>query len=161
QRMEYKPSIGSIVFGFIFLLVGLGVSGFFFSNDVSLFLLLFGFAFAAVGFFIIKSALNPIVFDKTVGFFWKGRKTPSMVADISELKVATKLDDIYGIQVIKEYIRSSNKGKDTSYYSYEINLILNSGERLNVVDYGNANAILKDASRISKFLNTPVLVEPN
>ncbi len=160
QRMEYKASVGSIVFGFIFLLVGLGVSSIFFFEGFSIFLLLFGVAFAVVGVFILKSALNPIVFDKSEGFFWKGKKTPSMMADINELKVATKLDEIYGLQVIKEYVKSSNKGRDTSYYSYEINLILISGERLNVVDYGNANAILEDASRISKFLNTPVLVEP-
>ncbi len=159
QRMEYKASVGSIILGFIFLLVGLGVSSIVFFDGFSIFLLLFGVAFATVGVFILKSALNPIVFDKTEGYFWKGKKTPSMVSDINELKVATKLDDIYGIQVIKEYIKSSSKGKDTSYYSYEINLILNSGERLNVVDYGNANAILEDASRISKFLNKPILTQ--
>ncbi len=161
QRIEYKASVGSIIFGSIFLLVGLGVSSTSFLEGFSIFLFIFGLAFAIVGVFILKSALNQIVFDKTEGFFWKGKKTPSMVADISELKVATKLDEIYGLQVIKEYVKSrSDKGRDTSYYSYEINLILNSGERLNVVDYGNANAILEDASKISKFLNKPVLVEP-
>lgn len=160
QRMEYKASVGNIIFGSIFLLAGIGISSIIFFQVFSIWLLLFGLVFAAVGVFILKSALNPIVFDKSEGFFWKGKKTPSMVADINELKVAAKLEDIYGLQVIKEYVKSSNKGRDTSYYSYEINLILNSGERLNVVDYGNANAILEDASKISKFLKKPVLVVP-
>lgn len=160
QRMEYKASVGNIIFGSIFLLAGIGISSIVFFQMFSIWLLLFGLVFLAAGVFILKSALNPIVFDKSEGFFWKGKKTPSMVADINELKVAAKLEDIYGLQVIKEYVKSSNKGRDTSYYSYEINLILNSGERLNVVDYGNANAILEDASKISKFLNKPVLVAP-
>jgi len=161
QRLEYKPTIGSILFGAVFLILGVGLSSIYFLEEgVSFWLVMLGLAFAIAGFFILKYVFIPVVFDKTEGYFWKGKKTPSMVAYISELKVATKLDEIYGIQVIKEYIKSSSKGKDTSYYSYEINLILNSGERLNVVDYGNANAILKDASRISKFLNKPVLVEP-
>ncbi len=160
QRMEYKASVGNIIFGSIFLLAGIGISSIIFFQVFSIWLLLFGLVFAAVGVFILKSALNPIVFDKSEGFFWKGKKTPSMIADINELKVAAKLEDIYGLQVIKEYVKSSNKGRDTSYYSYEINLILNSGERLNVVDYGNANAILEDASKISKFLKKPVLVAP-
>ncbi len=160
QRMEYKASVGNIVFGSIFLLAGLGISSIVVFQVFSVWLLLFGLVFTAAGVFILKSALNPIIFDKSEGFFWKGKKAPSMVADISELKVAAKLEDIHGLQVIKEHVKSSSKGRDTSYYSYEINLILISGERLNVVDYGNANSILEDTSKISKFLNVPVLVEP-
>ncbi len=161
QRLEYKASVGSILFGSFFILTGLGVSSLFFFQDVPYWISLVGIAFVAAGAFILMSAFKPIVFDKSEGYFWKGKKTPSMVADLSELNVATKLDDIDGIQVIKEYVKSSssNKGQNNSYYSYEINLILNSGTRLNVVDYGNAKSILEDASRISKFLNKPIMTQ--
>ncbi len=160
QRVEYKASVGSILFGGLFALVGSGITIAFFVLGASFFLLLFGLVFEGVGVFVLKQALTPIVFDKSEGYFWKGRKSPHQVSDISEIKVAAKIDDIYGIQVIKEYVRStSDKGRDTSYYSYEINLILSSGERLNVVDYGNANAILQDASKLSKFLGKPIVTQ--
>lgn len=160
QRMEYKGAIRFVLFGLLFVIVGLGLTAFVFMEGVSFWIVLFGLVFAGPGAYIIKIALTPIVFDKTEGFFWKGKVSPRQASDISEIKTIAELEKIYGIQVIKEYVKSSNKGRDTSYYSYEINLILNSGERLNVVDYGNANSILQDASTLSRFLNKPVLAEP-
>lgn len=81
-----------------------------------------------------------------------------MVVNIDDIKTIVKLDEIFGIQVIKEYIESKDsKGHKSSYYSYEINLVLMSGKRLNVVDYGNAKSILEDASQLSKFLGVRVL----
>ena len=156
-RMEYKASVGFFLFGAIFGIGGLGISSLVFFDDVSLWIVLLGVVFAGTGGYILKLALEPIVFDKSQGYFWKGKKSPREASDLSDLKTVAKLDDIFGLQVIKEYVKSSNKGRDTSYYSYEINLVLNSGERLNVVDYGNANSILQDASRLSNFLNIKVL----
>ena len=160
-RMEYKASIGSIVFGSVFVIAGIGIFSINFFDAFNFWIALFGVVFAGAGGYLLKKVLEPIVFDKSLGFFWKGKTSPRQANDITEIKTVANLDDVHGIQVIKEYVKSrSSKGRDTSYYSYEINLILNSGERLNVVDYGNANSILRDASTLSTFLNKPVLVEP-
>ena len=158
-RLEYKASLGYKLFAGIFLLIGILIPVVMIMNEgVPIFVGLFGLLFLGAGVFIVNSALKPIVFDKSMGYFWKGKKDPHMVANISDIKTITKLDEIYGIQVIKEYVKSKNsKGHDSSYYSYEINLVLTSGERLNVVDYGNATSILQDASQLSKFLNVRVL----
>ncbi len=160
MRMEYKPGIGIILLGVLFVVVGLGVSSFVFLEETSFMIFFLGLVFLAPGVFVIYSAFKPIVFDKTEGYFWKGKTAPSQVADINELKTVAKLDDIYGIQVVKEYVRSSNDGKNTSYYSYEINLVLQNGQRINVIDYGHATSILQDASRLAKFINKPVLSPP-
>lgn len=156
-RIEYKASVGSIVFGSIFVMAGFGIFSINFFNEVNFWIALFGVVFASAGGYMLKTVFEPIVFDKSLGYFWKGKKSPRQATDISEIKTVAKLDDIYGIQVIKEHVKSSSKGKDTSYYSYEINLILNSGDRINVVDYGNADSILQDASKLSKFLSIKIL----
>lgn len=158
-RLEYKASFGYKLFAGIFLMIGMIIPVVMIMNEgVPIFVGFFGLIFLGAGGFIVNSVLKPIVFDKSMGYFWKGKKDPHMVANSSDIKTIAKLDEIYGIQVIKEYVKSKNsKGHDSSYYSYEINLVLNSGKRLNVVDYGNATSILQDASALSKFLEVRVL----
>jgi hypothetical protein len=158
-RLEYKASLGYKLFAGIFLMIGIIIPIVMMMNEgVPIFVGLFGLLFLGAGAFIYKTAMKPIVFDKSMGYFWKGKKDPHMVVNIDDIKTVAKLDEIYGIQVIKEYVKSKDsKGHDSSYYSYEINLILNSGKRLNVVDCGNATSILQDASQLSKFLDVRVL----
>jgi hypothetical protein len=56
------------------------------------------------------------------------------------------------LQLIREYISSAK----SSYYSYEINLVIEEGKRVNVVDHGNLEQIRKDAGTLSRFLGCPV-----
>ncbi len=161
QQIQYKATTGYKLFVLLFSIFGLGISSIILIEGVPIFVGLIGLVFFSIGINLSNSALTPIVFDKSVGYFWKGRKNPRSVVNMDDIKTVAKLDDVYGIQVIKEYVKSTDsKGNGHSYYSYEINLVLNSGERLNVVDYGNANSILQDASKLSKFLNKRVLMAP-
>ena len=66
-----------------------------------------------------------------------------------------KIKDIKNIQVIKERVRTKN----SSFYSYEINLVLKKGERLNVVDHGNLKEIKRQAQELSVFLGKKILGE--
>jgi hypothetical protein len=47
-------------------------------------------------------------------------------------------------------------GSKNSYHSYELNLVLNDGSRINVVDHGNLERLRSDASTLSRFLDKPV-----
>ena len=49
-----------------------------------------------------------------------------------------------------------NKSGKRSYYSYELNMVLNGGERINVMDHGNQAALTGDAQRIARLLDVPV-----
>ena len=158
SRIEYKASLGLKLFALIF--AGFGVAAniaFLFGDDIPIFLSLFGLVFLGVGGFIYKKGTKPIVFDKLEGYYWNDKISPSSVVNSSDVNNLVKLDDLVGIQVIKERV----KGDKSSYNSYEINLITNANERINVVDHGNMNSILADASIIAKFLEVPVLEPPN
>ena len=48
------------------------------------------------------------------------------------------------------------RGNKSAYYSYEMNLVLNDGKRLNVVDHGNQAKLREDAQTLATFLNVPV-----
>ncbi|OHB58152.1 MAG: hypothetical protein A2Y12_07765 [Planctomycetes bacterium GWF2_42_9] len=96
---------------------------------------------------------SPIVFDKRNGYFWKGRKSPDNVYNIDQTKTCTKLEKIKTIQLLSEHCTS----KDSSYVSYEINLVLDDGKRINVVDHGKLTRIRSDAEKLSAFLGKPVM----
>ena len=166
QRLEFRATGGMRAFTMLFLLVGLGVMGFavvslrkggaFFSQDV-LFLLLFGVVFALCGGLMLWFALTPIVFDLGLGFYWRNRKRPDRVFDPSTLKNCVPLARIHALQILAERVTSSGgKGRSRNYLSYELNLVLDDGSRLNVVDHGNLDTLQSDAAEISSLLGKPL-----
>ena len=162
NRIVFRSSIGARIFYGVFLLMGLGFAVAFsypqisegtfnFSFD-SFFPILFGFLFAVIGGLLLYFGTKPIVFEKGNGYFWKGRKNPETVYNINDQKNCTKLKEIYALQIISEYVRSNK----SSYYSYELNLVLNDGSRINVIDHGKLDKIREDAEKLSQFLDKSV-----
>ena len=110
--------------------------------------------FASAGGFMWYIMGKPRVFDKLTGMYWLGHKEPDYVYKVANevQNNQARLSDIHAIQLIREYVRSDKN----SYYSYELNLILKSGERLNVIDHGKKSEIISDADKLSKYLGVPV-----
>lgn len=92
--------------------------------------------------------------DKYTSMYWKGHKKPDYIYRPEDEKDATMFSNIYAIQIIREYVKSDK----SSYYSYELNLVLDDGRRLNVIDHGKKNEILEDARELGEFLDVPVWV---
>jgi hypothetical protein len=162
NRMEFKASIGARLFYLVFMLMGIvaiiiflfakSSSGeFSFSTDIILPMLI-GLVFVIAGGCMFYFDTSPIVFDKYKGSFWKGRKAPDEVSDRKEIKYFTELENIHALQLVSEYCH----GNKSSYYSYELNLILKNGSRINVVDHGNPAKLREDAQKLSVFLGKPV-----
>lgn len=151
-RLEYKSTLFYKIFAFIFLAIGLVAGGIIFNQGMYIAGLAFGLIFTGAGGFMFRETMRPIVFDKSEGYFWKGKKSPRDVVNMDEIKTYADFDEIHAIQVITEVVSSSK----SSYRSYEINLVLKSGERLNVVDYGNLKAIEQDLLILKGYLNVDV-----
>jgi hypothetical protein len=94
----------------------------------------------------------PIVFDKSSGHLWKGRKDPNKALDRMAHDEFTRLEQIHSLQLLSEYCH----GRKNSYYSYELNLVLEDGKRVNVIDHGNLDQLRMDARRLSGFLQIPL-----
>jgi hypothetical protein len=63
-----------------------------------------------------------------------------------------KFADVYALQIIKERVRS----KSSSYFSYELNLILKDKERVNLLDHGKYNLVREDADMLASVLGVPL-----
>jgi hypothetical protein len=162
NHIEFRSSVGAKIFYLIFLVAGLGIMIGFTASNISagnvalnietLFPIVFGLIFAGLGGTLLYFGTSPIVFDKGLRKFWKGRKSPREVFDESEIKKFASFENIHAIQLISEYVRSNK----SSYYSYELNLVLKDGSRINVIDHGNKNKIRENAAALSAFLEKQV-----
>ncbi len=161
-RIEFRASGGAKVFSIIFVLMGIGIafgfSFFHFSHGtfspslVTVVPLLFGIVFTAIGGGMFYYFTAPIVFDKSTASFYKGRKASGKESDNNTMKYFARLEEIHALQLVSENCR----GNDHSYRSYELNIVLKNGRRINVVDHGNESKLRDDARTLSRFIERPV-----
>jgi hypothetical protein len=64
---------------------------------------------------------------------------------------------IHAVQLISKYNEdSSSEGAAVGYYSFELNLVLENGSRVNVVSHGDKERMVSDAEEVTKFLGKPL-----
>ncbi|MEM7415849.1 MAG: hypothetical protein AAF389_10165 [Gemmatimonadota bacterium] len=164
-RLEFRPTGGALFFYGIFLVVGLltffgagiaamtagvGLEG---SARLGLLIpVIVGLVFSVVGGALMRRGSAPIVFDKRRGAYWRGRVAPHEMSNRHGHEHMAELEDVHALQLISELCTS----KDSRYYSYELNLVLRDGRRMNVVDHGNHVSIREQADTLSAFLEVPV-----
>jgi hypothetical protein len=152
-RLSFRPTVGAIIFYAIFFLAGSGmvVLGVFtaLTTDTAVPLVvlgLVGLLFGSIGAAMLWSGTQPIVFDRAQGRYWKGwSPTPPGVA------AGVELTAIHALQIVSEYC-----GGKTRFYSYELNLVLKDGTRVNVVDHGDVARLRKEGSTVARFLGVPL-----
>ena len=61
------------------------------------------------------------------------------------------------VQIVAEVVSQTDQYNRTrSYTSYELNLVLRDGRRLNVIDHAHYPCLLADAEALAAFLRVPV-----
>ncbi len=107
--------------------------------------------FAGVGVYLKKKLLRLVVFDKELGCHWKGSRQPTPATRNGGME----LNQIHALQVIQKWIKPS--GPDSGgYFSFELNLVSNDGERKNVIDHGDHAGLLEDAGILAEYLDKPL-----
>ncbi|PCJ62988.1 MAG: hypothetical protein COA79_02405 [Planctomycetota bacterium] len=161
QRVEFKISELALLFPGLFIFIGLGISmamviGFRPFNLPPFIGLPLGIIFCIAGIYMMISWITPRKFDLNKGYYWKSRKEPEP-HKMKLIEESCRIKSIHAIQLVQEYCsNSSYSGGSNSFYSYELNLVLKDGNRLNVIDHGNLSNIQSDAKKLSEFLNIPI-----
>ncbi len=114
----------------------------------------------AFPYYFYKFVNNYKVFDLGFGCYWVGGKKPKFSGRVTKKNRITYLDKVHAIQILSELIPTNKRTlldlKEPSYFSYELNLVLEDGSRVNVLDHNRQAQVLKDASLLSIFLNIPI-----
>ena len=155
DRVAFKKPWSSRVDAGISVVVGigmvvLGISIFISGDSDGLLLALCGLAFTSITVAVLRYTSKPKVFDRDQKLFWVGYGEPTSWSNTVRLK------DVHAIQLVAEKIRSSSSSTRSSYYSYELNLVLKNSTRVGVVDHGSRDAIRSDAEQLGEFLGVPV-----
>ncbi len=157
QRLDFRPTWSMLLFGGSFLLIGVGMFGVGMKGliwggdfDGKVIFAVIGLIIGGAGAALTRAMVRRPVFDQARGYYWKGRLPDSPAQ--AEPGQWARLDDIEGLQLLSEHVR----GSESSYYSYELNLVLKDGRRLHVVDHGKADRLAQDAQRLAYFLGVPV-----
>ena len=162
DRLEFQLATQAKVFFLPFLLIGIGVplislyskisSGSLEFDLEAIGLLVFTAVFLLLGMWVFLFFSKPIVFDKRKGLFWKGRREPDRAVVKNPQHKFAELNSIHALQLLSERC----EGEDSTYLSYELNIVLDNGERINVIDHGNQDKLREDAQAVSAFLGKPV-----
>ncbi len=161
DKIVVDKSAATIFFCLIFILAGifvvmlyanLGFENLGVNNDVinNPLVLLVGLVFAGAGFFALIS-YKKMTFEKLSGSYYRGKNLKQFDRSTNKMNQGM-LSDIHAIQLIRERI-SSDK---SIYTSYEINLVLKNGERVNVMDHGSWSDIERSAKDLAGFLGVPI-----
>ncbi len=98
------------------------------------------------------------VFDATErAFFMTNRDPRAVIAEQQDSYVP--FSEIGALQLLRKYCRA---GKH-SYWAYELNLILQNGDRIHLVAHGKYQHLLKEAVTLAEWLDIPFwnVVEAN
>lgn len=158
DRVEFKASPKLYIAVVAFLILGVAAI-IRFSTEPSGSLLFYGgiglgIVFVFSGLSKAMSFKKVPVFDLDEGFFGKDKKEPEK--DQANSSTQCRIDDIHAIQLIQERVQGSSGSGSSTYYSFEMNLVLESGARVNVADHGTLDRIRGDAEKLSEFLDVPV-----
>jgi len=121
--------------------------------------IIFGFGFLAVGMAVSWFIHVPIVFDRSLGLFWKGRQNPKQdPAQVPTPGTGVLLNQIHAIQLLtKRVLMRGIQGRGGSnYLSYQLNLVLKDKTRVTVIDHAGIQASREDAKKLAEFLSVPL-----
>ena len=89
-------------------------------------------------------------------YLWSLRQKESRFdrysSELTKEKKSFDLKNAEAIQLVREYCG----GSESSYYSYELNLICSDGSRINIVDHGALRKLREDAALLAEYLSIPV-----
>lgn len=110
--------------------------------------LIFSLAIAAVGRLSVRN-MKDIVFDLGRGVFLKGVSSSG-----AENYQATscRINDIHALQLIPDRHRAGSGG----YLIYQLNIVLDTGKRINVVTHPDRDALVRDAGIVASQISKPV-----
>lgn len=111
QRAMFRPTRLAICAYFLVLFVGIGslakLAFDHWSPDHELqgpiwLPVLIGSVFAVAGVLMLVFQTRPVIFDKTAGWYWEGRRKPTEVFGLEATECAARLTNIHAIQLLED-----------------------------------------------------------
>ena len=155
HKIEFSPTALGLFFPVLFFVAGIFLihAAIRSSSPFTIGGLIFGIVTLGVGGVFLYFVMTKSVFDKASGVFYKTHRKINSKGNLEFTPQREPLDQIHALQLVGESVRLENR---SAFMSYELNLVLGSGKRINIADHGNLDAIRQDARILSEFLEKPL-----
>lgn len=113
--------------------------------------IIFSLIFIAPAWLLFHFLFRSYIFDFQNWYFYDTRLTKKLFELLPKEKYKDKIipiKEIQALQIISERVH----GKNTSYTSYELNMILKDSSRVNIIDHWNLDEIRKNAENLTNKL---------
>lgn len=166
DTLRIKPTIGSLVFSLLFVVVGLCLTGFWFASTFASFngpgsipLLLIGLVFSAAGLGLYYSGNEQLVINRETGVAYLQSWRPSVPLETTALTKHIEAKDITTIQRVSRVVkRRSNKSRRlNSYTEHQINLCTSDGERHNVIQTLKPKKADELGTQLARIFGVPLV----
>lgn len=148
--MKLLPMIGIIPLGFGVFVFSMLNQKEFFQNLEIIIPGIAAFLFLVI-YLLLKYNTRKHIFDKTYNYYYRNHFDPGKMGHELSDKVQ-RFSNIHAIQIISERVKTKN----SSFYSYELNLVCKDTSRITIVDHHKHDIIQEHAKRLASFLNVPV-----
>ena len=162
DRLEFRQTWVVILGGVLFLLfgfVGIGSAVYKHSEGTHWIgvavLALLGGIFTLVGSGLLAGYTALLVFDKRRDLCWFGRHIPEEDPKGYTPPYRVKISDIKAIELDSRYYPPLSS-EDKGYTAYETVLLLNSGERIKVLNYEGRQSVRDNAQTLAAFIDKPL-----
>ena len=137
---------------------------FLWNGEWSVLFLIVGMAFTVPGLIIWYAYSRVRVFDTEAGLSWRGLQ-PLDAVEISNRKDCVILSEVHALQIISELVSipsggpgagTNDSSQGSKFSSFELNLVLKDGSRVNILDHGYDLPLREDARKLGNLLSVPV-----
>lgn len=140
-----KPTISSMLFCVIYIIVGLFLFGLsilvYVKNsqlDLTIFLGGLGISIFTFGFTLLAPFIKQVTFDKGRGTFK------------NNIDRAVKIENIISLQIVNKIVRSKH---GLNYPCYELNMFTKNGRRVNILNHSDIKQLTSDGQSLASFLS--------
>lgn len=128
------------------------------------FLKLFAIIPAIIAFFFLRNSVSPstkkkVCFSKKEALFWMDDIENKMALQHQLVNGKLPFSAIYGVQLLQVHHFTSllsPAASSRNYYSYELNLILTDGQRINVMTHGAKAEMIIEAKILARYLSKKI-----
>jgi hypothetical protein len=110
---------------------------------------------ALAGILTLRAGRDRLVFDRQLGMYWKGFGEPDPSRDAPKHAVSGRLYNIHALQILSEWVTPAHEW-GSPYRRFELNLVLQDGARIFLMDHLDPSIIKLRANQLATFLRVPV-----
>lgn len=165
NTLHVSPTVGSLAFSLIFLLLGLGLAGLWIAGMFTSFdgpgwmpALLVGLLFFVVGLATYHKSNEQVIINRDVGIAFMRSWHPSPPLDMASVSKHLQANEIIAVQTISRIVRHrTNRSKRSSTFTeYQVNLYTSEDDRQNVFVTLKAERAAQFANQLAQMFSVPL-----